>query len=75
MAELQAYIAEKNGKKSSLAEADSDSTGLLSWVPSSVNINMPSVFNHTSEKEEKSDSNWFNDAKNDPCCPTLVSFL
>ena len=82
MAELQAYLAEKGGKKkvsfsgtSAAAESDSDTAGLLSWVPSSVNINMPSVFNRNAEKDEKSESAWFNEAKSDPCCPAMVSSL
>ena len=80
MSELQAYLAEKNGKKSnkklfsgSSGESDSDTAGLLSWVPSSVSVSMPSVFKGSSEHAEKSDSTWFNEAKSDPCCPALVS--
>ena len=81
MSELQAYLAEKNKKNNSnllmtsspAAENDSDSSNLLSWVPSSVNISMPSVFKSDKANEGKSDSSWFNEAKSDPCCPALVS--
>lgn len=77
MADLQAYVAEqKKGKGSFLgssaaSESDSDSAGLLSWMPSSVNISMPNVFG--SDKNEKStESSWFSEAKKDPMCPALV---
>ena len=81
MSELQVYLAEKNGKKqkslsgSSVAAADdsSDTTGLLSWMPSSTSISMPSVFKSNSEQSEN--SSWFSEAKSDPCCPALVSYF
>lgn len=82
MSELQAYLAEKNRKNNAsssssvaAAESDSDNTGLLSWVPSSVNISMPSVFKSSKDYDNKSESSWFNEAKSDPCCPSMVSFF
>ena len=80
MAELKAYLAEKNNKKSSsflgssaASDGESDTAGLLSWVPTSVNISMPSVFGKNStENTESSSSSWLGEAKNDPFCPSLV---
>ncbi|CAK8671696.1 uncharacterized protein LOC143465743 [Clavelina lepadiformis] len=79
MAELKAYLAEKNNKKSSsflgssaASDGESDTAGLLSWVPTSVNISMPSVFGKNStENTESSSSSWLGEAKNDPFCPSL----
>nr|CAB3266016.1 protein transport protein SFT2-like [Phallusia mammillata] len=77
MADLQAYVAEqKKGKssflgKSAASESDSDSASLLSsWVPSSVNISVPSVFG-SDQNEKPTDSSWFSEAKKDPMCPAL----
>jgi len=76
MAELQAYVAQQNKKSkgtflsSSATESDSDSVGLLSWVPSSVNISMPNVLRR--DGSDKTESTWFSEAKKDPLCPALV---
>lgn len=81
---LQAFLKEQNTKKSrgsllgssgtnsgnsSAAEGDSDTSKLLSWVPS-VSISMPKVFSGA-EKQESSNSNWFSEASSDPICPAL----
>lgn len=84
---LQAFLTEQNNKKSrgsllgsgsnggtsSAGEGDSDSSRLLSWVPS-VSIPMPNVFSG-GEKTDTSSSSpaWFAEAKSDPLCPALVS--
>ena len=83
---LQAFLKEHDRKKqgkvgilgsatnsgnSSAGEGDTDSSKLLSWVPS-VSIPMPKSFSGV-EKTEPSSSKWFSEASSDPICPALVS--
>ena len=85
MSELKDFLTEHKSKNkssgltnlltSTASVEDSDKAGLLSWVPStsSVSISMPDIFNKGSDTSEGSEasSSWFNEAKQDPICPSM----
>uniref|UniRef100_H2YN39 Vesicle transport protein n=1 Tax=Ciona savignyi TaxID=51511 RepID=H2YN39_CIOSA len=70
MSMLKNFVAEQNAKKGSsvASESESSKASLLSWVPQSVSIPIPQLFN---KENEPTDSNWFSEAKKDPMCPAL----
>lgn len=81
MSELKDFLTEHKSKNkpsgislltSAASTEDSDKAGLLSWVPStsSVSISMPDMFKRDSENSDSS-SSWFNEAKQDPICPSM----